>query len=100
MGNKKKPPTPEQVSAQVQVERARQMELGYDEDHDDRAGADRFAFQVGKFTGRAQEAARIGARANARQAWIKVAALAIAAVESIDRKEARSEDDMRRASDT
>jgi hypothetical protein len=74
------------VLAEVQRERERQaVELGYAVDHDDAHAPAAWIALLARYVGRAGDAGESGDRYAYRRRLVQVAAIATAAVESLDR---------------
>ena len=86
-GNRAKP-TDESVLSEVAAERARQAELGYDAAHDDEYGIEHLAVEVSR---RSAFGPAHTTDAQARVRLLKAAAMAVAAIEVIDRRDAPDE---------
>ena len=74
------------VLDEVYDERQRQIGKGYTKEHDDRHSVMDFCGFIRRFTNKAHNSAVDTNSVFAREKLIEVAALAVAAVESIDRK--------------
>lgn len=75
---------------EIDDERSRQCGKGYDQYHDDEKDTKHFSEVISDYANWARRMSEMGSDDKARRRLIQVAALAIAAVESIDRKRGRA----------
>ena len=74
------------VLTEVSGERERQKSKGYDIVHDDAQGLDNFCDDIEAYTAWARQMFRMRSPSKYRKRMIQIAALAVAACESFDRK--------------
>lgn len=73
--------------SEIEQERLRQVGKGYTSEHDDEHTVGDFVFFIKNYSGWAAQMASMGSMERARRRLIQVAALAIAAVQTIDRRQ-------------